>query len=317
MSGGLLTEGLRMRDALLQELNEIEHVELLCSHDFRLLSPDVAMSAMVSPDDNVWQVWTDLIDQSDAVWLIAPETDGILHRLTELVLARGKLLLGCPPSVIALAASKLETCRVLSAAGISCVPTWSARAWLEQSPDANEQGWVAKPDDGAGCEDTVHSYDIGQMADWLRQGRQATHIVQPMRGGVACSLSMLCRDGRAWLLSCNRQLVDSGDGGFHYHGGVINGMLQFQTAFEQLAQNIARALPNLAGYVGVDLIVMDGNSAMLEVLEINPRLTTSFVGLRQASGVNVAAQVIRLMTVQGPDHFELPELSRNVVEITL
>jgi predicted ATP-grasp superfamily ATP-dependent carboligase len=128
---------------------------------------------------------------------------------------------------------------------------------------------------------------------------------------------MLCRDGRAWLLSCNRQLVDSGDGGFHYHGGVINGMLQFQTAFEQLAQNIARALPNLAGYVGVDLIVMDGNSAMLEVLEINPRLTTSFVGLRQASGVNVAAQVIRLMTVQGPDHFELPELSRNVVEITL
>ncbi|PKO52129.1 MAG: hypothetical protein CVU26_07190 [Betaproteobacteria bacterium HGW-Betaproteobacteria-2] len=317
MSGGLLAEGLRMRDALLHDLRELENLELLSSYDYRLSSPELTLSTMVGPDDDVWQVWTDLIDQSDAVWLIAPETDGILLKLTELVMARGKLLLGCPPSVIGLTASKLETCRVLSAAGIPCVPTWSAQAWLEQFRDSKEQGWVAKPDDGAGCEDTVHSCDIGQMTDWLRQGRQSTHIVQPMRSGMACSLSMLCRDGRAWLLSCNRQLVDSEDGGFNYHGGVINGMLQFQTAFGLLAQNIARALPGLAGYVGVDLIGMDGNPTILEVLEVNPRLTTSYVGLRQATGVNVAAQIIRLMTAQDPDHFELPEISRNIVEITL
>ena len=306
-----------MRDALLHDLIELENLELLSSHDYRLSSPELTLSTMVDPDDDVWQVWTDLIDQSDAVWLIAPETDGILLKLTELVMARGKLLLGCSPSVIGLTASKLETCRVLSAAGMLCVPTWSAQTWLEQCPDTSEQGWVAKPDDGAGCEDTISLSAPDEMSAWLRQNRQSTHVVQPMRNGMDCSLSMLCRNGRAWLLSCNRQLVDFEDGCFNYQGSVINGMLEYWTSFEQLAQNIARALPGLAGYVGVDLIVMDGNPATLEVLEVNPRLTTSYVGLRQATGVNVAAQVIRLMTAQDPEHFELSEISRNIVEITL
>ncbi len=176
---------------------------------------------------------------------------------------------------------------------------------------------MAKPDDGAGCEDTIQLRDPDEMSDWLRRNRQSTHVVQPMRYGMACSLSMLCRNGYSWLLSCNRQLINCEDNRFHYQGSVINGMLEYWAAFEQLAQNVARALPGLAGYVGVDLIVMDGNPRTLEVLEVNPRLTTSYVGLRQATGVNVSAQVIRLMMVHDPEHFELPEISRNIVEITL
>jgi predicted ATP-grasp superfamily ATP-dependent carboligase len=318
LPGGLLAEGLRMRNALLQDLRELENIELLSSHDYRLSSPDVDLSAMVAPDDDVWQVWTGLIDQADAVWLIAPESAGMLLKLSELVTARGKLLFGCPPSAVRPAASKLETCSILSAAGIPCVPTWSARIWLEQYRDSKAQGWVAKPDDGVGCEDTVHLRDADAMNAWLRQGRESTHVVQPMRDGVACSLSMLCRNGIAWLLSCNRQLVDSDAGRFVYQGSVINGMLKCWTEFEMLARDIAQASPELTGYVGVDLMVMaDGNRLLLEVLEINPRLTTSYVGLRQATGVNVATQTLRLMTVQNANHFELPEIARNVVEITL
>ncbi|HEU5303158.1 MAG TPA: ATP-grasp domain-containing protein, partial [Gemmatimonadales bacterium] len=45
------------------------------------------------------------------------------------------------------------------------------------------------------------------------------------------------------------------------------------------------------GYVGVDLILTRHGPA---VLEINPRLTTSYCGLRQAVGVNTAAVVLSL-----------------------
>lgn len=306
-----------MRDALLQDLNELENLELLASYDYRLPPPDVTWSTIVGPGDDVWQVWTDLIDQADVVWLIAPETTGILLKLTELVANRGKLLLGCPPSAVGLTSSKLNTNRVLSEAGIPCVPTWSARAWLEAARDSKEQGWVAKPDDGVGCEDSIHLRDPDEMVYWLRQGKQSSHVVQPMRKGVACSLSMLCRNGQAWLLSCNRQLVNCDDGRFNYEGSVVNGALDYWAPFDQLARNIARALPELAGYVGVDLIMVDGDPFMLEVLEVNPRLTTSYVGLRQATGLNVAAQVLRLLTARGADHFKLPEISRKIVEIAL
>lgn len=316
LPGGLLAEGLGMRDALLQELKALENLELLASHDYRLPPPDVTVSTMIRPGDDVWQVWMDLIDQADAVWLIAPESAGILLKLTELVAGRGRLLLGCPPSVVELTASKLNTYRILSAAGIPCVPTWSARAWLETARDNKEQAWVAKPDDGVGCEDSIYLRDPDEMSNWLRQDRLSSHVVQPMRKGVSCSLSMLCRNGQAWLLSCNRQLVNCEDGRFNYEGSIVNGALAYWAAFEELARSIARALPELAGYVGVDLIVLDGDALILEVLEVNPRLTTSYAGLRQACGVNVAAQILRLLTADA-DHFELPEISRKIIEVTL
>jgi tyramine---L-glutamate ligase len=75
---------------------------------------------------------------------------------------------------------------------------------------------------------------------------------------------------------------------------------------------VARALPGLAGYVGVDLMV--GESGMT-VLEINPRLTTSYVGMHAAIGDNPARMVLDLFY----NHpFELPvNLARNLVEIAL
>jgi predicted ATP-grasp superfamily ATP-dependent carboligase len=45
----------------------------------------------------------------------------------------------------------------------------------------------------------------------------------------------------------------------------------------------------LWGYVGVDLVLADAGPI---VLEINPRLTTSYCGLRDALGINPAALVL-------------------------
>jgi predicted ATP-grasp superfamily ATP-dependent carboligase len=61
--------------------------------------------------------------------------------------------------------------------------------------------------------------------------------------------------------------------------------------YQKLASRIAVAFPDLFGYVGIDLI--ENNDACW-VLEINPRLTTSFVGIEKALGLNVAELVLAL-----------------------
>src|SRR5690606_13312975 len=127
-----------------------------------------------------------------------------LHRLSQLVEAQGKRLLSCSSTAVELASSKLATFQMLSAAGVACVPTWRADSWMKQQMTGGI--WVAKPDDGVSSEGCYCLSDVKALDNWL-QGREHTHIVQPCRVGVAASLSMLCRDGRAWLLSCNRQLV--------------------------------------------------------------------------------------------------------------
>jgi predicted ATP-grasp superfamily ATP-dependent carboligase len=61
-----------------------------------------------------------------------------------------------------------------------------------------------------------------------------------------------------------------------------------------LAVGVAEAIPGLWGYAGIDLIE---TPEQILVLEINPRLTTSFAGLNTALGINVAGLVLQL--VQG------------------
>jgi len=313
---GLLREGLLMRDALLAELAEIKDVALSCSCDQRVQAPSVEHVTIVRDDQDVWQVWHELIAAADAVFVIAPETSGLLLKLSQMVTAQDKLLFGCPPSLVQLSTSKLATYRAMQHAGINAVPSYSAQEWLDTGKYMQEGHWVIKPDDGVGCEDVICLSDRDQILAWLVQGSRAhTHIVQPLCAGEPASLSMLCRNGQAWLLSCNRQKVALTSGFFQYQGSVVNDFAQYWTQFDELAQAIAHALPDLNGYIGIDLMVEEGDSPKLTVLEINPRLTTSYVGLYQATGLNIAAELLTLMQSNGP--YKLPEIVRDKVEITL
>ena len=49
------------------------------------------------------------------------------------------------------------------------------------------------------------------------------------------------------------------------------------------------ALPGLRGYVGVDLVLTDAGPV---VIEVNPRLTTAYLGVRAVLDENVAAMAL-------------------------
>jgi predicted ATP-grasp superfamily ATP-dependent carboligase len=149
---------------------------------------------------------------------------------------------------------------------------------------------VVKPDDGVGCEGTLIIRDPAQfqtlagMEGW---------IVQPLLEGEAISLSVLFANGRARLLSCNRQRIERAGGGFVLKGVSVNAIPDHDGSLQTLAESIARSMPELWGYAGIDLILTDDGPV---ILEINPRLTTSYAGLRLATGENPAAWVLHLLT---------------------
>ena len=58
-------------------------------------------------------------------------------------------------------------------------------------------------------------------------------------------------------------------------------------------------MPGLWGYAGVDLIVSDQGPV---VLEVNPRLTTSYAGLSQALNMNVAEKILALQYTPPESH---------------
>jgi predicted ATP-grasp superfamily ATP-dependent carboligase len=71
----------------------------------------------------------------------------------------------------------------------------------------------------------------------------------------------------------------------------------------ELACAAVSLVPGLKGYVGVDLVLTDNG---VQLIEINPRLTTSYIGLRQVVRTNLAQAIWdACLNDQLPDHIEL------------
>ena len=296
-----------MRDAALYDFAQTPAVEIVVTCDQRLAAPFEAHQVlMVDEQQDIWVLWEQCIAASDAVLLIAPETGGVLEKLTLLAEKLNKLVLGSSASAIKLAGDKWLTYQSFISHHIPTLDTYLANAL----PNGMKGVYIAKSRDGAGCDDMAYFEDSQLLKGWL-QGREHTHIVQPYQTGDAASFSMLCKNGKAYLLSCNLQHIQINAQQFSYRGGVINGMDEYREAFNVLAQKIAQAMPNLAGYVGVDLIVHQGE---FFVLEVNPRLTTSYVALHQACGCNPAQMLLDLFYNEA---FRMPAIVHHKVGISL
>ncbi len=49
-----------------------------------------------------------------------------------------------------------------------------------------------------------------------------------------------------------------------------------------IAERVVEAFPGLKGYIGIDFVLTEHKAF---IVDVNPRLTTSYVGLREISGL--------------------------------
>jgi len=304
---GLRREGDVMLRGLLGHLARLEGLDIVISRDARLAAADLpAQVVPIAAAQDPWPVWAGMIAAADMVWPIAPETNGLLERLSAMVLAAHRRLIGSTPAAVRLCASKFATAAHLSAHAIPAVPTRRLMDWQAGMIPSASGRLVIKPDDGAGAEDCFLIAPPDTPADFLRnQASPARFVVQPYVTGAAASLCLLCREGEARMLSCNQQLVALAHGQFRCHGWIVGGMERYRARYEPIAQGIAAAIPGLAGYVGVDLV--DGADGPL-VLEVNPRLTTSYAGLAASLKANPAAWVLSVCQGETWPGIPLPRL---------
>jgi tyramine---L-glutamate ligase len=105
----------------------------------------------------------------------------------------------------------------------------------------------------------------------------------------------------AWALPPFRQHL-SEDGTFAYQGGSYPLPPALSRRARWLALAAVQSLPSPLGYFGVDLVLGDDATGRDDVvIEINPRLTTSYVGLQAASRVNLAAAMLAVVAGREPE----------------
>lgn len=273
----LQQEGQMMLQALLDDCLAITNCEVMITLDHRLsMNTQGCGVVRIADASNYIDTVVDLANKADYVWVVAPESDDILETLIRRLENQSVNVINCAAQSIRLCADKSKCAEYLRDQGVDVVPSLSINTLRSYF-----QKVLIKPRNGVGCEG-VQVFSSGLSAiNHIKDPDQ--WIVQPYVQGEHCSISLLCYEGEAKILTCNRQEFSN-----PISPSLIKCLVNAFSVDEELTQmanHIARTFPGLRGYVGVDFIQTKHNNVFIEV---NPRLTTSYIGLQKALVQNPA-----------------------------
>lgn len=282
----LVQEGRLMLQAAIDDLLQNPDVEVSLTWDRRLDSPPQhpRVKATVCTQDQEPELFAQLASQAEATLVIAPESEQILlHRMKQLEQWQ-KPCLGCG-SGSQFAHDKWQTAKELIRQQIPTIPTVLFKDWYaEMEPvKSTTNQWVVKSRWGCGGEELKRctTDELAQMAETMVE-QQEELVVQPWREGMPCSIGVLSHPQGVLRFPLTRQNI-LWENGFQYTGGTILPRYEspeLQTTLDALAIAITKQ-PGMNGYFGVDFLLDEQQQDLISVVEINPRLTSSFVGYRE------------------------------------
>lgn len=255
--------------------------------------------------------WTDISKGCDAVIVIAPEIDDILHQVVQRMRQSDCPIVAPDSLFLDVANDKWKTANHLKQSTLPCVPTWLASHWLEQfqlhslniefSCHFPIEGWVLKRRFGAGSTDMQRFTDADSLVEKLefysseslsQNSENRLHdlsqwIIQPWILGTPCSMAMIASPKHLLQVLGAMQQHFSPDGAYCGGEGPLNIP---DSKLSEFAHKLLKSIPGTPiGWIGIDFLQTTGNDWL--PLEINARLTSSYLGYRQLFGPGLAPAI--------------------------
>jgi len=299
----ILSEGYGMLTSLVSDFKVAGH-DLTTLLDSRLKTFNPPIDAdnivSVSSPSELNKNLVKLSEVADAVYVIAPESGQTLQKLVELVETSGGLSLNSQIGAIKKASNKMTIFEVLKKKRLMVPET--VMISLDEDVEhikhvIKELGFplVFKPVDGVGCcglsvvKDRSH---VVAAAKKIAKESLCEHfIAQKLIQGISVSASVISTGEKALPITLNKQMVTlaSPYEKSSYNGGFVPFDHVLEREALEAAQTAVESISGLRGYVGVDIVLTRSGPV---VIEINPRLTTSYIGLRKTVNFNLAQAII-------------------------
>lgn len=241
---------------------------------------------------------------NDAIYIIAPEIGQTLQNLVKCFEATGKIVLNSKSEVIAKVADKALLDEHLKTHGYSTPKTTAidittnivtVKAAIEK-----ELAYpvLLKPVDGTSCNGIYlikSATDLENAVVKIKaESTKQRYVAQEFVKGESSSVSLISNGTKAVAISLNKQRVTLAQPGAesHYDSGCVPIEHPLKQEAFTLTEKIVESL-GLMGYVGIDVVLGEDTAY---VVDVNPRLTTSYVGLRAVAGFNVGQALIEAIT---------------------
>lgn len=252
--------------------------------------PGQAVVRHVKGLQTLQDAWRDAAQHCHRALVIAPETNLMLVHVCQQVRDQGLQLVQSDLDFMRLVSDKHATAAWLTDAGFR---TTQGSVWMGKPTSVPEFPVVVKPVTGAGCEDTyvIRSRSAWDALPWKDQ----SYRVEQWVPGTPASVAMLIGPKQTLVLAPCLQHLDD-EYRLRYLGGTVLTSDTRAPRIRELAQRVAPLLAprGARGYLGIDLVLGSAEDGSQDTLvEINPRLTTSYVGLRSASKHNLAQAMLR------------------------
>lgn len=294
--GPLLDEGRAMVEAVARDWAALPGTEVDLAWDSRL-EPDRTLNVRFRFVDSEHEE-RELLDSSgeyDVTIVIAPElAHALLERVEWVEQAGGALL--CPgTATVRVGADKLATEAALrytpnNGSGRVCmIPSipWDEFCKFDGSYRGN---WIVKPRDGVGGERVVCVSSVEQACEIVTPDIRSTYLVQPYVPGRPASVSALGGPTPLILPPCTQSITWKNGSPIYRGGELLTDSDQIEMAHEAMRFALSK-LPPFVGYLGVDLILTPDGP---RIVEVNPRVTTSYVGIRAAIDESLADLTLRV-----------------------
>jgi len=255
---------------------------------------------IVNKNDDYIKIYTDCVKKSTYCFVIAPEFSNNLYNLTKIVKDNKKTILSIDLDGICLGTSKLITYNFFLENKVNTPKTYLIPLkkrffdleFVLQKFDELECPIIIKPEDGVGSESIFYFETKGQIIQFFKDSKEKLdlsrhYILQEYIDGEDLSASIIngvySKKPEAMnqiILSINAQIVKFKDS---VNDSIYLGGFTPVVDYEFLKDSLEKILKSMdlssfRGYFGIDFIKKTDNS--IYFIEINPRLTTSYIGIR-------------------------------------
>ena len=309
----LFCEGFGMLRAIISDFKELKF-EISTILDYRasflskFLQANPNNIKTVNAEDNYLIPFKEALEECSYCFIIAPESSNNLFNLSQLVKKSNKKLLSASLKCISQSTSKIKVFKFFRKNKIPTPRTYripSTRKELDidfilQKFKKLNCPIIIKPEDGVGAESIYYFEGENEILNFFRDFNEYTelgrdYILQEFVHGRDLSISLIgcpqvskSQINNPFILSINTQDVNIMNQAniSEYLGGTTP-----VENIEELIEKIDRILEKVEfkgfnGYFGIDFISTE--NASFSFIEINPRLTTSYLGVRNVINYNCA-----------------------------